>query len=91
MPPISAIGSARSFSFSCNGVECGSPQRAVKLCTSDVISRPRGKVVKGRTHHATTIETLLTDGDDDVLAIAFKNLGTGNSETTVWAFGTPKP
>ena len=33
------------------------------------------------THHDTTVEALLTDGDDDVLAITFENLGTRDHET----------
>jgi len=37
-----------------------------------------GKHVTEHTHHDTTVETLLTDGNDDVLAITFEDLGTRN-------------
>ena len=32
------------------------------------------------THHDTTVETLLTDSDNDVLSITFEDLGARNQE-----------
>jgi len=77
IPPILAAGSARSSNFSCNGVGSGSPWRAGKLGVS---SRPKGRVSRERTHHGTTVETLLAHSDDDVLAITVEDLGAGNHE-----------
>jgi len=36
---------------------------------------------KEHTHHDAAVETLLTDGDNHVLAITFENLGTRNHKT----------
>ena len=80
IPPIFAMSSARSFSFSCSGVGSGSPRRAAGWAVRPV-SRNQGRIPKLRTHHDTTVETLLTDSDDDIFAIAFEDLGTGNHET----------
>ena len=40
----------------------------------------REKIATEHTHHDATVETLLTNGDDDVLATTFKNLGTRDHE-----------
>jgi hypothetical protein len=45
------------------------------------VPRNQGRIPKLRTHHDTTVETLLTDSDDDILAVTFEDLGTGNHET----------
>ena len=37
--------------------------------------------MKARTHHDMTVETLLTNSYDNVLAITFKDLGARNHET----------
>jgi len=44
------------------------------------IGREKGKASREHTHHDTTVETLLTGGNDNVHAITFENLGTGNHE-----------
>jgi len=82
-PPIFAMSSARSFSFSCNGVESGSPRRAAKR--SDV--RKSGEDFREHTHHDTAVETLLTDSDNDVLSITFKDLGARNQEAIRMGIG----
>jgi hypothetical protein len=45
------------------------------------MSRNQGRTPKLRTHHDTTVETLLTDSDNDILAVTFEDLGTRNHET----------
>ena len=79
-PPILAVSSDRLFSFSCSGVGLGSPRRAAKRV---VLSSSRNPTENYKEHtlHATTIETVLTYSDDDVLAVPFKDFGAGNHET----------
>jgi len=39
------------------------------------------RTFKERIHHDTTVETLLTDSDNYVLAVIFEDLGTRGHET----------
>ena len=78
--PILVISSARLFSFSCNRVGSGSPWRAAKR--AKIVSVQKlGENVKVCAHHDTTVETLLTDSYDNILAITFEDLGARNHET----------
>jgi len=56
-----------------------------------VVSIPgSGRVeFKEHTHHDAAVETLLTDGDNHVLAINFKNLGARDHETIGVHIGAP--
>ena len=40
-------------------------------------------MIKKHTCRDITVEILLTDSQNDILAITFKNLGTGNRDTIV--------
>jgi len=77
IPPILAMGLAKSFSFSCNGVGSELYRRAGKV---HQFAEDQRQNPKGHTHHGATVETLLTGSDDDIFVVTLKDLGTGNHE-----------
>ena len=51
------------------------------------MSRDKKGVSGGLTHHDMSIGTLLADSDDDVLAVTFHDISTGNHEAICVGIG----